>query len=85
MSDETGDYRPIDCGLHSRYELAIMHGTPLHLLWCDAQGEEHEATLRPLDLRTTPTKEELLVAKDEHGARVEIRLDRIREAHFPQP
>ncbi len=77
-SDEPPAYRPIDCGLYSRLEVAILHRTPIACVWRDTGGERHEATLVPLDL-TTRDRAEYLTAEDPTG-RVEIRLDRL---HVP--
>lgn len=74
MSD---DYRPIDCGLYSEYELAIMHRQHLRVHWRDDEGRDHLAVLLPLDLRTEPSKEEFLLARDIDGHAVKLRLDRI--------
>ncbi|RTZ61283.1 MAG: transcriptional antiterminator, Rof, partial [Gammaproteobacteria bacterium] len=27
------DYQPIDCGIHSEYEVAILRGKPIRLRW----------------------------------------------------
>jgi len=73
---EPTDYTPIDCGLYSELELAIMHRTRLQISWYDAQGSPHLEVLVPIDLRTRHG-EEFLVAVDSLGAAREIRLDRI--------
>jgi Rho-binding antiterminator len=70
------DYTPIDCSLHSEYELAIMHGKRLRVSWRDAEGPPRIEVLVPVDLRTRQG-EEFLVAIDSLGAEQEIRLDRI--------
>ncbi len=70
------DYRPIDCGLHSEYELAIMQGRRLTLRWHEAGGEARRETLLPIDLVTRDGAEYLL-AEDRDGRRLEIRLDHI--------
>ena len=73
---EPTDYTPIDCGLYSEYELAIMHKTRLQISWRDAQGSPRLEVLVPVDLRTR-RGEEFLLAVDSLGAEREIRLDRI--------
>ncbi len=73
------DYTPIDCGLHSEYELAIMHQRRLKLRWRDDSGVTHTETLLPVDLQTR-NGEEFLVAEDRDGERVRLRLDRIESA-----
>ncbi len=70
------DYTPIDCSLHSEYELAIMHGTRLQVSWRDAEGSLRIEVLVPVDLRTRQG-EEFLAAIDHVGNEREIRLDRI--------
>ena len=70
------DYRPIDCGLHSEYELAIMHARKLRLSWYDHTGAKHIELLVPTDLRTR-NGEEFMVALSAGGKELEIRLDRI--------
>jgi len=70
------DYRPIDCGLYSRYEVAILHHQRLRLRWVDADGTPHLATLRPEDLQTL-AGEEFLVGTTLDGHPLRLRLDRI--------
>ncbi len=70
------DYTPIDCGLHSEYELAIMHGRRLQLRWRDEAGKAHNELLRPLDLQAC-NKEEFLVVENSQGERMRLRLDHI--------
>jgi Rho-binding antiterminator len=71
------DYRPIDCGLYSEYEVAIMHRQHLRVHWRDAEGRDHLAVVLPLDLRTESSKEEFLLARDIDGHAVKLRLDHI--------
>ncbi|MBZ0071845.1 MAG: hypothetical protein WCY26_05550 [Thiohalobacteraceae bacterium] len=73
------DYVPIDCGLYSEYELAIMHRQRLRIRWRDAQGMTHLETLLPRDLQTR-SGEEFLIATTAARETLEIRLDRIAEA-----
>ncbi len=70
------DYTPIDCGLHSQYELAIMHGETLQLEWRDEAGQQHSASVKPIDLLVR-NHEECLLAETREGERLQIRLDRI--------
>lgn len=70
------DYRPIDCGLYSRYELAILRRRLLRLTWTEPDGITHIENVRPLDLKTR-SSEEFLVAEDSNGRPLEIRLDHI--------
>ena len=75
------DYMPVDCGLHSEYELAIMHRQALKLSWHDSDGRNHTQTVLPADLRTR-NHEEFLAVTTEDGAVQEIRLDRITHVKF---
>ena len=70
------DYQPVDCGLHSEYELAIMHKNKLILSWHDSAGTEHVEQLIPTDLRTR-NGEEFMAVLNAKGEELEIRLDRI--------
>ncbi len=72
-------YTPINCDRHSQYELAIMHRTPLQLVWRDAIGLDHVCTVVPIDLKTEQG-EEFLLAQDHTGQAIRIRLDRIMTA-----
>ena len=69
------DYTPIDCGLHSEYELAIMQRRKIGLTWRDSQ-EEHRDTVLPEDIHTR-NHAEYLVFGTEDGRQLEIRLDHI--------
>ena len=72
------DYSPIDCALHSEYELYILRGTHLRIRWVQPDGRRHVEVLKPRDLRTR-NHEEYLVAEQHDGQQLEIRLDRIRK------
>ena len=74
------DYQPIACGLYSRYELAVMHRTPLTLCWHGSDGLAHLETLLPEDLETR-NGEEFLVLRNGAGLQFKVRLDRITAAH----
>jgi len=76
------DYIPVDCSLHSEYELAIMHRDKLKLSWRDANGETCIATITPVDLRTR-NSEEFLAVSGADGTELEIRLDRILHCSRP--
>ena len=73
---EHGDYVPIDCGLYSEYELAIMHHDRLRLSWRDPGGIAHIGIVTPTDLLTR-SGAEFMVLTGPNGATIEIRLDRI--------
>ncbi|HFD79244.1 MAG TPA: transcriptional antiterminator, Rof [Gammaproteobacteria bacterium] len=70
------DYRPIDCGLHSEYELAILRAQHLRLRWRDEQDRVRQEVVLPTDLQTRH-HEEFLIARDPAGGQLRIRLDRI--------
>ena len=66
-------YRPIDCALHSRFELAVRRGRALILGWRQPDGRLRREAVIPLDLATRDGAEYLLVkASDE---RLQLRLD----------
>jgi Rho-binding antiterminator len=70
------NYKPIDCGLHSEYELAIMHGRTLKLKWLDENGNVLTEKLKPLDIETRD-QQEFLIASNTNDILYKIRLDRI--------
>ncbi len=78
MSDDD-KYTPIDCGVYSEYELAIMHHRRLRLHWQDESGNDHVECVMPLDL-VTRNKSEYLIAKSHDGGTITLRLDRIVRA-----
>ena len=79
MSNDHEHYTPINCDLHSQYELAIMHHTPLQLVWRDDTNLDHVCTLVPMDLKTQHG-EEFLLGQDHTGQTMTLRLDRIISA-----
>ena len=70
------DYIPIDCGLYSEYELAVLHGGRHRIFWREPRGQLHMQVLKPCDL-CSRNREEFLVAEDLDGRQVELRLDYI--------
>jgi Rho-binding antiterminator len=70
------DYRPVDCALHSAYELAILQRRRIRLDWLDGTAERRSETVLPVDL-VTRRGEEFLVVRQADGCRADIRLDRI--------
>ena len=76
------DYQPIDCELHSQYELAVMRASALRLSWRDSTGITHSQRLVPTDLRSRKG-EEFLVALNAAGDSLEIRLDPITGMESP--
>lgn len=78
MSDDgDDDYRPIDCGLYSEYEVAIMHCETLRLRWRDSKGMDHIDRVVPTDLQTRNHCEYLIATDCADDSRLDIRLDRI--------
>jgi len=73
------DYVPIDCGLYSEYELAIMHRDRLRLGWRDPGGNAHIGIVTATDLHTR-NGAEFMIVRDADGETAAIRLDRI--THF---
>lgn len=78
MSDDE-KYTPIDCGLYSEYELAIMHRRMMRLHWQDEEGGDHMESVMPRDLETAD-KREYLIAERQDGSTLKLRLDRILKA-----
>jgi transcriptional antiterminator Rof (Rho-off) len=74
------DYRPVDCALHSEYELAIMQQRRLHLTWQGNDATTHIEVIMPTDLYT-PQGEEYMVITRGNGQVEDIRLDRIIRYH----
>ena len=74
------DYRPIDCGLHSEYELAILQRRRLHLTWSGSGDATHSDIVKPTDL-ITRHGEECMIFTRSGGETAEIRLDRIIRHH----
>jgi Rho-binding antiterminator len=73
------DYTPIDCGLYSEYEQAILHHKRLRVSWREPDGHSGIDVLTPVDL-VTRRGEEFLVLRRGDGAAFELRLDRICSA-----
>jgi transcriptional antiterminator Rof (Rho-off) len=71
------DYQPVDCDLHSEYELLIMQHSKIKLSWQDSAGVIHTEAVFPLDLRSR-SSEEYMVFSTGTGTEREIRLDHIR-------
>lgn len=76
MNEQRDPYVPIECGLHSQYELAIMHGNNIQLSWMDQQQNRHSEEVTPLDLITRDRKE-YLVIRTSNGEQYQVRLDKI--------
>lgn len=76
MHKDTDNYIPIECGLHSEYELAIMHKTLCTLYWIDACNVKNNALVIAVDLFNRD-KQEFLRVKTTDNIIHEIRLDKI--------
>ena len=69
-------YTPIACSLHDEYEIAIMKKSQLAIQWLDENGDAHNGSVQPIDLRVK-NKEEFLVFTNHVDQELCIRLDRI--------
>lgn len=76
MADDYNAYTPIKCGLHSEYELAIMHKQKCILKWNNANNIQQTETILPLDI-FTKNKQEFLKFITTDNTTLEIRLDKI--------
>lgn len=74
-------YQPIACSQYDLYEIAIMRGQLLDLVWCDEQGEMQQARVKPVRLQTRDGQEFLLLLRNPQQPDVieVVRLDRIRQ------
>ncbi len=72
---ETNSYKPISCEVHDGYELACMRRAIHELIWLDEEGS-HRKKLRFLVLDYSGGQE-YLVAEEQSGETLRIRLDRI--------
>jgi len=70
------NYVPVDCDMHSRYELACLRRKPVHLTWI-AENVVYDQSVIPLDVRTESHAEYLIVRLASAEER-RIRLDHIR-------
>jgi Rho-binding antiterminator len=75
------EYTPIDCELYNQYELAILHHRRLRVSWRDIRDETHIAMLTPRDLQTREGAE-FLIAEDQDGKSLELRLDWIQHVEM---
>ena len=70
-------YKPIPCGMYDAYEIAIMHGELIHMVWKDESNQHNISVLKPLDLQTREGAE-FLVARTDEGRTLNLRLDHIQ-------
>ena len=75
------DYRPVDCAVHSEYELAIMQRRRLHITWSGNDATTCSEVVMPTDLYTRQGEEYLIVTCSD-GQVGHIRLDRIIRYHL---
>ncbi len=71
------DYTPILCALHDSYELACMRNLVDLVIWQNSDGHILRQKLRYLTINTC-NGEEFLLAADENGTQLRIRLDMIQ-------
>lgn len=76
MSDDES-YKPISCATYDTYEIAIMHGDLLQLVWKDKSEQHNINIVKPLDLQTCEGAE-FLIASTEDGKKLHLRLDHIQ-------
>ena len=76
MTDDNNSYIPIECGLHSEYELAIIHKEKCILKWNDDNNVQQTETILPLDI-FIKNKQEFLKFITTDNTTLEIRLDKI--------
>jgi transcriptional antiterminator Rof (Rho-off) len=74
------DYKPIACANYDQYEIAIMHGSKMHLTW-QAGNVTYDQVVTPLTLRTAQG-EEYLGLRLASGETMEVRLDHIRRSRI---
>lgn len=70
------DYRPVDCGIHSMYEEAILLRRRLHLRWRTPDGKVRDESIKPLDV-VARNGEEFLLLRDAAHNEISVRLDHI--------
>ena len=76
MSDDDS-YKPIPCAIYDTYEIAIMHGDLLRLVWKDERSQHNINVVKPIDLQTCEGAE-CLIARTEGGKKLHLRLDHIQ-------
>ena len=69
-------YVPIDCDIHSQYELACIRRRPVRLTWV-VGNVVYDQVVTPIDLQTV-AHAEFLVVKLAGDATQRVRLDHIR-------
>ena len=74
-------YRPIACGLHETYQLAVIRKMEIDLVWSTDESERFEACVRADDV-FTESQAEYLKVTTRTGEKHVIRLDNIESAHW---
>jgi len=83
MNDE--QYQPISCSAYDIYEIAIMRGQQLQLIWWDGR-DRRSTTVTPLNLEIRDGAEYLIIGPLEENDPVRpIRLDRIIACTIVEP
>jgi len=77
----TDKYKPISCDLHSQYELWIMRGEEIKLVWLDEHGITRIERVKPLDVRAD-CGVEYLFFRDRAKTSKKVRLDHILRANL---
>lgn len=70
-------YKPVSCADYDIYEIAIMHGESLQLVWKDKSSQDNISALKPIDLQTREGAE-FLIATNGEGKTLQLRLDYIK-------
>jgi len=78
MSDE---YKPISCDMHSQYELWIMRGQDIKLVWRDDRGITCIERVKPADVRAD-SGVEYLYFESASSPSHRVRLDHILRAEL---
>jgi Rho-binding antiterminator len=73
-------YTPISCANYDQYEIAILHGSKMHLSW-QTGNIIHDQVVTPLNLRTA-RGEEYLIMRLASGETAEVRLDHIHRSQI---
>lgn len=76
LEPERKTYQPVSCAVHSELELAVMHSNQLEIHYAHL-NETIILRIKPYDLITRKDKGEFLLATDDSGNALEIRLDSI--------
>lgn len=76
MTKDTDKYDPIECGLHSEYELAIMHQRNVILSWRELDKPTQTEEVKPIDM-IVRDKQEFIKVRNNNNKEMEIRLDNI--------